>query len=207
MDEIIGDSKNVKPAKKGRRAPAPAPQQADKDSTRESSVFKDEADETIDLFDSRKHSAAADNSSEKPSAKRGGWGADAETAAGDYEDERLRESSPVDDDSDTDIPVIPELEDEAIHTARGGDMVMAPHVAVNRVATFKELDTDLIRHTGFLSLKLQDGGEIDLKLLGEALSGENEVIEEDVAWEWEQVFTEVSSELLAEWERQEAVEQ
>ena len=27
--------------------------------------------------------------------------------------------------------------------------------------------------------KLQDGGEIDLKLLGEALSGENEVIEVD----------------------------
>ena len=25
-----------------------------------------------------------------------------------------------------DIPVIPELEDEAIHTARAGDMVMAP---------------------------------------------------------------------------------
>jgi len=32
-------------------------------------------------------------------------------------------------------------------------------------------------------------------------------LQEDVAWEWEQVFTEVSSELLAEWERQETVEQ
>lgn len=205
MDEMIGDSKNVKPAKKGRRAPVP--QAPNKEPTEESSLFKGETEETIDLFESRKYTTAAENSSDKPSTKHGGWGTDAETAAGDYEDERLRESSAVDDDSDTDIPVIPELEDEAIHTARAGDMVMAPHVAVNRVATFKELDTDLTRHTGFLSLKLQDGGEIDLKLLGEALSGENEVVEEDVPWEWEQIFTEVSSELLAEWERQDDVEQ
>jgi len=39
----------------GRRAPAA--QAANKKPTKESSVFKEEAEETIDLFDSRKYSS------------------------------------------------------------------------------------------------------------------------------------------------------
>ena len=33
------------------------------------------------------------------------------------------------------------------------------------------------------------------------------VLQEDIPWEWEQIFTEVSSELLTEWELQEAPEE
>ena len=33
------------------------------------------------------------------------------------------------------------------------------------------------------------------------------VLQEDIPWEWEQIFTEVSSELLTEWEQQEAPEE
>ena len=32
-------------------------------------------------------------------------------------------------------------------------------------------------------------------------------VQEDIPWEWEQIFTEVSSELMAEWEQQEIPEE
>ena len=46
-------------------------------------------------------------------------------------------------------------------------------IAVNRVATFRELDNDLLRHAAFLTLD----NEIDLKHLAKWLSAESEVIE------------------------------
>ncbi|XP_013383587.1 intraflagellar transport protein 43 homolog [Lingula anatina] len=70
---------------------------------------------------------------------------------------------------------------------------------VNRVATYRELDNDLLRHAAFQTLD----NEIDLKLLTKVLSAESEVIEEDKPWEWDQLFTEVSSELINEWEASE----
>ncbi|KAG2457587.1 IF43B protein, partial [Polypterus senegalus] len=41
-------------------------------------------------------------------------------------------------------------------------------------------------------------GEIDLKLLTKVLAPEHEVREEDVGWDWDHLFTEVSSELQCE---------
>ncbi|XP_013383474.1 intraflagellar transport protein 43 homolog [Lingula anatina] len=70
---------------------------------------------------------------------------------------------------------------------------------VNRVATYRELDNDLLRHAAFQTLD----NEIDLKLLTKVLSAESEVIEEDKPWDWDQLFTEVSSELINEWEASE----
>lgn len=45
-------------------------------------------------------------------------------------------------------------------------------MAVNRVATFKELDTDLLRHAAFSTLD-----DIDLRLLTNCLANESDVRE------------------------------
>ena len=49
-------------------------------------------------------------------------------------------------------------------------------------------------------LDVQDN-EIDLKLLSKSLAAESEVMEEDKAWDWDHLFTEVSSELQTEWDQ------
>lgn len=51
----------------------------------------------------------------------------------------------------------------------------------------------------FLFLHSQDG-EIDLKLLTKVLAPEHEVREDDISWDWDRLYTEVSSELLTEWD-------
>ncbi|RXG54522.1 Intraflagellar transport protein 43-like protein [Armadillidium vulgare] len=71
-------------------------------------------------------------------------------------------------------------------------------VQVNRVATFKELDSDLLRHAAFSTLD-----DIDLRLLTSALYNEAEVREPDVEWRWDPLFAEVTSELVNEWEDEE----
>ncbi len=85
------------------------------------------------------------------------------------------------DDDDGDIPVIPDLddvqdEDLALQVAE------APSVAVNRVATYRELDNDLLRHVAFASLD-----DIDLRLLTHSLSPEATLREADEQWTWDEV--------------------
>ncbi|KAK8379875.1 hypothetical protein O3P69_019704 [Scylla paramamosain] len=117
------------------------------------------------------------------SAKHGGFGAP-------QEDKRLLHDS----DSDTELPVIPDL-DEVVEEDFTQQIAQAPSVAVNRVATYKELDSDLLRHAAFSTLD-----DIDLRLLTSCLAPESEVREPDVHWRWDALFTEVSSELRTEWE-------
>ena len=95
----------------------------------------------------------------------------------------------------------------------------APSVAVNRVATYRELDTDLFKHAAFATLE-----EIDLRLLTRSttttthhhppppppppphprcLAPEASLKEPDEAWGWEQLFTSVSSEVQGEWRPEE----
>ncbi|KAK3093318.1 hypothetical protein FSP39_014030, partial [Pinctada imbricata] len=72
----------------------------------------------------------------------------------------------------TEIPVIPDLEeqqDDDLTTK----VAYAPNVAVNRVATYRELDNDLLRQAAFLTLD----NEIDLKLLTKCLSPEADIID------------------------------
>lgn len=112
----------------------------------------------------------------------------------DSKNERLRPRTPEDDnESDTDIPVIPDLEEQ-----QDDDMTVkvaiAPNVAVNRVATYRELDNDLLRQAAFTTLD----NDIDLKLLTKNLSTEADLIEEDKPWDWDRLFTEVTSELLSQ---------
>ncbi|XP_064623832.1 intraflagellar transport protein 43 homolog A-like isoform X5 [Lineus longissimus] len=103
---------------------------------------------------------------------------------------------------DQEIPVIPDLE-EYQEEDLSQQIAQAPNIAVNRVATFRELDNDLLRHAAFLTLD----NEIDLKLLAKWLSAESEVIEEDRQWDWDRLFTEVASELTTEWEKDESSEE
>ncbi|XP_046564946.1 intraflagellar transport protein 43 homolog B-like isoform X4 [Haliotis rubra] len=92
--------------------------------------------------------------------------------------ERLRPRSPEQQsDSDQDIPVIPELEDQQEEDMTT-KVAVAPNVAVNRVATYRELDNDLLRQAAFLTLD-----DIDLKLLTKAISPEQDLIEEDRPWD------------------------
>ncbi|XP_060564369.1 intraflagellar transport protein 43 homolog isoform X2 [Ruditapes philippinarum] len=115
------------------------------------------------------------------------------------ESERLRPHSPdKSDDSDNDIPVIPDLEDQQEEDITQ-TVAYAPNVAVNRVATYKELDNDLLRQAAFLTLD----NEIDLKLLTKSLATDSDLIEEDKPWDWDRLFTEVTSELLTQWEKAE----
>lgn len=128
-----------------------------------------------------------------PAGRRaGGWANSAKT--GDFgpplEDKRFLRDS----DSDTEIPVIPDL-DEVVEEDFTQQIAQAPSVAVNRVATYKELDSDLLRHAAFSTLD-----DIDLRLLTNCLSNEADIREPDVEWKWDTVFTEVSSELRNEWD-------
>ncbi|RUS84293.1 hypothetical protein EGW08_007937 [Elysia chlorotica] len=112
------------------------------------------------------------------------------------EDDRLKQGSPDKEESDDDIPVIPELEEQQEEDMTT-KVASAPNVAINRVATYRELDNDLLRQAAFLTLD----NDIDLKLLTKGLSPAEDIIEDDKPWDWDRLFTEVSSELRTEWEK------
>ncbi|XP_014673593.1 PREDICTED: intraflagellar transport protein 43 homolog A-like isoform X2 [Priapulus caudatus] len=133
----------------------------------------------------------------RPTRRTAGWSeSQRKKGAAEPEDERLRASSPLKDDESDEIPVIPDL-DEVNEEDMANQVAQAPSVTVNRVATYRELDHDLLKNAAFLTLD----NEVDLKLLTKCLQPEFEVVEEDKPWEWERLFTEVSSELNLEWDR------
>ncbi|XP_029900401.1 intraflagellar transport protein 43 homolog isoform X2 [Myripristis murdjan] len=148
----------------------------------------------------------------KPARRQGGWAEESSgsgsakssrrPAAEDLEDRRLQPQTPQGSDDEGDIPVIPDLED-----VQEEDLTMQvaapPSIQVNRVMTYRDLDNDLKYYSAFQTLD----GEIDLKLLTKVLAPEQEVREEDVGWDWDHLFTEVSSELLTEWDQGENEEQ
>uniref|UniRef100_A0A8B9UFI9 Intraflagellar transport 43 n=2 Tax=Anatinae TaxID=2068716 RepID=A0A8B9UFI9_9AVES len=94
-----------------------------------------------------------------------------------------------------DIPVIPDLE-EVQEEDLAMQVAAPPSVQVNRVMTYHDLDKDLMKFAAFQTLD----GEVDLKLLTKVLAPEHELREDDVTWDWDHLFTEVSSELVTEWE-------
>lgn len=134
----------------------------------------------------------------RPSKRTAGWGEDRlkKKSPTEPEDDRLKQNAHDDDSSELDLPVIPDL-DDVQEADMANQIAQAPSVTVNRVATYKELDYDLLKHAAFLTLD----NETDLKVLAKALHAETEVLEPDQAWEWERLFTEVSSELHQEWDK------
>ncbi|XP_036449781.1 intraflagellar transport protein 43 homolog [Colossoma macropomum] len=148
----------------------------------------------------------------KPPRRQGGW-AEETTGSGsaksgrrqgaeEVEDRRLRPQTPEGSDDESDIPVIPDL-DEVQEEDLTMQVAAPPSIQVNRVMTYRDLDNDLMKYSAFQTLD----GEIDLKLLTKVLAPEQEVREEDVGWDWDHLFTEVSSELQTEWDQGEREEQ
>uniref|UniRef100_A0A8C9XZ58 Intraflagellar transport 43 n=1 Tax=Sander lucioperca TaxID=283035 RepID=A0A8C9XZ58_SANLU len=136
----------------------------------------------------------------KPARRQGGWAE--EISGSGSANRRLRPQTPQGSDDEGDIPVIPDLEE-----VQEEDLTMQiaapPSIQVNRVMTYRDLDNDLKHYSAFQTLD----GEIDLKLLTKVLAPEQEVKEDDVSWDWDHLFTEVSSELLMEWDQGESEEQ
>ncbi|GBL82281.1 Intraflagellar transport protein 43 [Araneus ventricosus] len=94
------------------------------------------------------------------------------------------DTSPV----NSEIPVIPDL-DAMKEEELSADVAKAPSLAVSRIATYKELDSDLSKHSAFQTL---DG--IDLSLLTKRLLPEHLVKKEDeTPWTWDTLFADVSS--------------
>lgn len=90
--------------------------------------------------------------------------------------------------SEDDIPVIPDLDDFQDNLLN--DMVEAPVVSVNRVATYKELNSELLKQGAFAALE-----DIDLSILARCLQNESALHEPDDVWAWEHLFTEVSADI------------
>lgn len=59
-----------------------------------------------------------------------------------------------------------------------------------------DLDNGLIKSSDLQALDR----EINLKLLIKVLAPEHKVQEDDVGWDWDRPYSEVSSELLTEWD-------
>ncbi|KAJ7410222.1 Intraflagellar transport protein 43 like protein [Willisornis vidua] len=139
----------------------------------------------------------------KPPRRQGGWADDPVLAssksgrkhAEEVEDHRLRQQSLEALDDGGDIPVIPDLE-EVQEEDLAMQVAAPPSVQVNRVLTYQDLDKDLMKYAAFQTLD----GEVDLKLLTKVLAPEHELREDDVSWDWDHLFTEVSSELVTEWD-------
>lgn len=59
-------------------------------------------------------------------------------------------------------------------------------MGVNRVATYKELESDLLKHAAFASLE-----EVNLRVLTKYLYPESALLEPDEPWTKESLFSEV----------------
>ena len=64
------------------------------------------------------------------------------------------------------------------------------------MTSYQDLDKDLQRTAQFSMMD----GEVDLKLLARYLVSEVDATDEDKMWHWDHLFTEISSELQAEWD-------
>lgn len=91
-----------------------------------------------------------------PTRRTGGWGEESRAKTAKSILARAGMSGKDFDDSDED-PIIPDLDDveQEDFALKVAD---APNVAMNRVATYKELDNDLFKHAAFATLE-----EIDLR--------------------------------------------
>ncbi|XP_076441628.1 intraflagellar transport protein 43 homolog B-like isoform X2 [Babylonia areolata] len=179
-DELDFGASKSRSARQGRRAAAATPAA--------------DVDPDDDDLDTGTKPASGGGPPDRPNKAVSGWGEEAPRKPR----ERLRPGTPAKDDSDSDndIPVIPELDDQ-VEEDMSTRVAAAPNVAVNRVATYRELDNDLLRQAAFQVLD----NEIDLKLLTKSLSPMEDLIEEDRLWDWDRLFTEVSSELTTQWEK------
>ncbi|XP_034248065.1 intraflagellar transport protein 43 homolog isoform X3 [Thrips palmi] len=188
MDEDdLSFSKTQKaPVRKGRRAAPSIPT---------SSSF-DTNGSTEDLLDSPTSGPSTPAKTSGPvapprSRRTGGWADETLKSA----KERFKSPERSKPDSDDDIPVIPDL-DDLQEDELASQIAKAPSVVVNRVATYKELDSDLFKHAAFATLD-----DMNLRLLTKRLNVEADIKEPDSCWTWDLLFTDVASDLNNELEQ------
>eukprot|EP00045_Choanoeca_perplexa_P006757 m.58483 g.58483 ORF g.58483 m.58483 type:complete len:160 (+) comp13768_c0_seq1:62-541(+) len=137
-----------------------------------------------------------------PVVKQGGWGEEKPKAGRrakqqqEEEDERLKmtQAPEVDDEeSDDEIPTIPEAVDEAPIDDITTQIAEAPGANI-QIATMADLDKDLATSMTFT----QTESGIDLQLLVNQLTPGSQLREDDVAWDFVHLFTEIKSELAAD---------
>jgi len=104
-----------------------------------------------------------------------------------------------DTDTITDITEIPDVEEEPREADLSTVVADAPNVRAQRVQGLQELQGQ----SGLFQLPSALGDGIDLSLLQSALSPPEHVEEGDALWEFEQLFADVSSEMMAEQAAQE----
>ncbi|XP_003708403.1 intraflagellar transport 43 isoform X4 [Megachile rotundata] len=136
-----------------------------------------------------------------PRTRKTGWGDELKSAktrgsSNIIEQSFLRERSrPTEkDELVDDIPIIPDLDE--IQEDNALSDINAPTINVNRVAAYKELDTDLVKNAAFTSLN-----GVNLSLLAEKLYNESLVKEPDEVWNWNLLFTQVASEVNSEMQK------
>lgn len=100
-----------------------------------------------------------------------------------------------DTDTITVITEIPDLEEEPREADLTSAVAEAPNVRSTRIQALQDLDQQIL-----FQLPSAMGDGIDLSLLTSALSPQLNVAEPDQLWEFDQMFADVSSEMLAEME-------
>ncbi|XP_030854213.1 intraflagellar transport protein 43 homolog A isoform X2 [Strongylocentrotus purpuratus] len=197
MDENLEFTSEKRNAKQGRRARKAAQEAAAAAASQSNGdIGGDEsAEDLVGHPPPSENQGASQDGPVRPPRRQMGWGDDAPKPAR-SRDRVEQESRSKAHDSDDDMPVIPDL-DDVQEEDMATQIAAPPSVPVNRVITYRELDNDLLKHSQLLTLD----NEIDLKLLSKALSAESEVMEEDKPWDWDHLFTEVSSELQTEWDQ------
>nr|XP_054758243.1 intraflagellar transport protein 43 homolog isoform X2 [Lytechinus pictus] len=192
MDENLDFTSQKRSAKQGRRARKAAQEAAQSNGD----IGGDEsAEDLVGHPPPPQNQVTSEDGPARPPRRQMGWGDD--TAKPVRSRDRVeQESNSRAQDSDDDMPVIPDL-DDVQEEDMATQIAAPPSVPVNRVITYRELDNDLLKHSQLLTLD----NEIDLKLLSKSLSAESEVMEEDKPWDWDHLFTEVSSELQTEWDQ------
>ncbi|KAK3909152.1 Intraflagellar transport protein 43-like protein A [Frankliniella fusca] len=195
-DEDFGKTQKA-PARKGRRAAPSIP----------TSNSFDTNGSTEDLLDSSLSGPSSPAKSSGPvapprSRRTGGWADETLKSAKSKHNiqdpaelERFKSPERSKPDSDDDIPVIPDL-DDLQEDELTSQIAKAPSVIINRVATYKELDSDLFKHAAFATLD-----DMNLRLLTKRLNSEADVKEPDSCWTWDLLFTDVASDLNNELEQ------
>lgn len=122
-----------------------------------------------------------------------GWG-ETTSKNPELEDSRFAvNDDDIENDLNESIQMIPDIE-EVHEEDLIQQMAAPPTISMNQVATYRELDSDLLKKSTFQMLD----NEIDMKLLAKHLLPESELKESNDAWEWERLFTDVTSKIDVE---------
>ncbi|XP_073826086.1 intraflagellar transport 43 [Musca autumnalis] len=124
----------------------------------------------------------------------GGWadsagGSKLKSKKGSFEDERFGIKSTDNTSPTDDIPIIPDLDDMKDEMIMH-EIAQPASIAVNRVVTLKELNSDLLSQTAFSVIE-----DVDLSILTKCLQPQEVIDEADEVWEWQKLFTDVVAEI------------